>query len=312
MANIKPTQNSLDLPFIRSFSGHETFPFRSSWLKKGVDWVNKDPSIFQHEDAVVKFGVGKNMVQSIRHWCIATRVVEDLANGDTGLRSTLLGNKLFTDDGWDPYLEDDASLWLLHWNLSSKGTRAATWYWAFNQFSEFAFTRHSMSEALLRDINNGDWAKVSESTIKRDIDCFILTYLPRRDTKTDIEDAIGCPLTGLKILLQEPDSDRTRFNVGPKESLPSEIFAFALCEFWIKKNHGGKTLDLREIMRSEGSPSTVFKLDQDSVLAYLDQLEKVTGGKIKFQDTPLVRQVINLVLNIQDPLCLLENYYGHG
>ena len=65
-------------------------------------------------------------------------------------------------------------------------------------------------------------------------------------------------------------------------------------------------------MRSEGSPSTVFKLDQDSVLAYLDQLEKVTGGKIKFQDTPLVRQVINLDLNIQDPLFLLENYYGHG
>ena len=86
MLNIKSKNNGIDLPFVRSFSGHETFPFRSSWLKKGVDWVNKDPSIFQREDAVVKFGVGKNMVQSIRHWCIATRVVEDLAKSKSGVR----------------------------------------------------------------------------------------------------------------------------------------------------------------------------------------------------------------------------------
>ena len=50
-----------------SFSGHESFPCKSMWLKKGYDYLvghNK----FTDPDAVVKLGVGKNMVQSIRFW----------------------------------------------------------------------------------------------------------------------------------------------------------------------------------------------------------------------------------------------------
>ena len=33
-----------------SFSGHETFPFRYTWLKKAVDAVDADPYAFYAED----------------------------------------------------------------------------------------------------------------------------------------------------------------------------------------------------------------------------------------------------------------------
>src|SRR5579884_462777 len=49
------------------FSGHETFPFRTAWLKKAVDAVTADPRVFTRDDAFVVLGVGKNMVRSIRH-----------------------------------------------------------------------------------------------------------------------------------------------------------------------------------------------------------------------------------------------------
>lgn len=52
-----------------SFSGHESFPFRHTWLTKGVTAFAKDPTIFSKDEAMVILGVGKNMVQSIRHWC---------------------------------------------------------------------------------------------------------------------------------------------------------------------------------------------------------------------------------------------------
>lgn len=298
-----------DLPFIKSFAGHETFPFRYSWLKKGVDWINQDPGIFQREDAVVRFGVGKNMVQSIRYWCLATRIAEETAD-HKGLQTTKLGTKIFSDDGWDPYLEDDATLWLLHWNLASRGTRAATWYWAFNRFTEFIFSRFSLIEALVKEIQNLNLSNVSESTIKRDIGCFILTYLSGSVDKSDIENSLRCPLIGLELLLQEPDGERMRFNVGPKSSLPPEIFAFTLFQFWNQRNQSGTTLELREILRTEGSPALIFKLDQDSILVYLDQLEQVTSGKIIFQDTPLVRQVVKKDNSVNDSLFILENYYG--
>jgi len=60
-----------------SFSGHETFTFRYGWLKKGMDDALKDPTVFSREDAIVRLGVGKNMVGSIRHWCLATQVLQE-------------------------------------------------------------------------------------------------------------------------------------------------------------------------------------------------------------------------------------------
>ncbi len=47
------------------FSGHETFYCKSLWLKKGYDF-RLGGNTFNQEDAVVKLGVGKNMVASIR------------------------------------------------------------------------------------------------------------------------------------------------------------------------------------------------------------------------------------------------------
>ena len=59
-----------------TFSGHETFPFRYTWLKKAVDAVNDDSSIFTQESALSTLGVGKNMVNSIRHWGKLTEMIE--------------------------------------------------------------------------------------------------------------------------------------------------------------------------------------------------------------------------------------------
>ena len=49
------------------FSGHESFPCKSLWLKKGYDFVVKGRD-FNRPEAVVHLGVGKNMVASIHFW----------------------------------------------------------------------------------------------------------------------------------------------------------------------------------------------------------------------------------------------------
>lgn len=299
------------LPFAKSFAGHQTFAFRYFWLKKGLDLVCGDPEAFQRDDAVVRLGVGKNMVQSIRHWCLATRVVEEEPKTRSrSLRPTDFGSKLLSENGWDPFLEDDATLWLIHWNLASAGSRAATWYWAFNRFHEYAFTRTTVVELLIRDVQALGWSDVSHSTIKRDVDCFVHTYLSPKADKTHIDDTIECPLSNLGILIQEPDSERLRFRTGPKATLPAAVFAYALAQFWDKQNNRGKALELREIMRSEGSPGSVFKLDQESMLGYLDALKDVTSGYMVFEDTALVRRVIRPRESACNPMSFLEDYYG--
>src|SRR5690606_10711010 len=91
-----------------TFGGHEKFAFRYGWLKKGVDAAVEDPTIFSHDLALVTLGVGKNMVRSIRHWCLATNVLEEMEGPGRvrSLQPSEFGKRLLLPDGWDPYLED--------------------------------------------------------------------------------------------------------------------------------------------------------------------------------------------------------------
>jgi len=82
------------------FTGHETFPLRYGWLKKAYDEVlssdySKDNrSVFIDDDAIARFGVGKNMVASMRHWATSVGILED--DHKTGIiRPTSMGEELF-------------------------------------------------------------------------------------------------------------------------------------------------------------------------------------------------------------------------
>ena len=57
-----------------TFGRHESFALRFGWLTKGFQTLGKDPGIFKSDEATIIFGVGKNMVNSIKHWLRATQL----------------------------------------------------------------------------------------------------------------------------------------------------------------------------------------------------------------------------------------------
>ena len=93
------------------FSGLETFNCRSIWLKKGYDYAQSN-KLFNADEAVIDLGVGKNMVASIKFWLRAFGFYNLHKNELEGLSHDVL-----EDGGYDPYLEDDATLYLLHYLL---------------------------------------------------------------------------------------------------------------------------------------------------------------------------------------------------
>ena len=102
-----------------SFSGHESFFCKPLWLKKAYDSMNEGVN-FTSPDAVAALGVGKNMVASIRFWSRAF----GLSTNDI---PTSFATSIFdTENGFDPYLEDEGTLWLLHYFLLTK--RVASLY----------------------------------------------------------------------------------------------------------------------------------------------------------------------------------------
>src|SRR4051812_26732207 len=99
------------------FSGHETFPCRYAWLPKAFRALRANGRAFADEEAaIVELGVGKNMVRAIRFWVQVAGVASPTTNG---YEITDFGRAIFDEDGFDPYLEDVRTLWLIHWQLSS-------------------------------------------------------------------------------------------------------------------------------------------------------------------------------------------------
>ena len=294
-----------------SFSGHETFPFRYTWLKKGVDAVRGVPTIFADDTATITLGVGKNMVRSIHHWCQVTQLIKSAGRRSNHRREfvlTGLGDSIFADDGFDPYLEDAATLWLIHWQLATNSNRATTWFWAFSIFGQNEFRKDVFISELIDWTEKNTQNRISENSIKRDIDCFFRTYVPSRLTKTPImEDTFDCPLIELNLISDSTDGNTYRFHRGPKPSLPIEIFAAALSEFWDARFSENSTLTFGDIAYSEKSPGRIFQLDEDTLAEYLDRLESLTDSTLRYDETAGIKQV-HRARKIA-PMELLHKYY---
>ena len=284
-----------------SFSGHQTFPFRYTWLKKGVDAVMKNQNIFTDEDAPVTLGVGKNMVSSIRHWCVTAGLIKkskNTSNHRSRFEATDEGKIIFAaNTGKDQYLENPATLWWLHWRIATNMESAATWSWAFNFLNYPEFTRDSLSNDLIDWIRQQENIRKqpSENTIKQDISCFIRTYCLSQSPKiTIIEDTFDCPLVELDLISEvqvKQGEHRYQFNLGPKPSLTDSMFALTITDFWNNCYPNANTLSFSKIMYSKLSPGQVFKLDENTLVMYLEKLEAITDGTMTYDDTAGLKQI---------------------
>ena len=207
-------------------SGHETFPLRYGWLKKAYDAVRKSEDqadngeVFSGPDAIARFGVGKNMVSSMRHWAEAAGVVVVDSRANHAV-TTSLGRRLFDDHGLDPYMEDPTSSWLIHWRLAGR-SKKTTWFWAFSHYPALTFEREGLAEAIGRLAKDRKWPRASYATIKNDVACFVRTYVAQSPAaKSNQEDSLESPLTELGLIKPIGRRGGFRFVRGPKPSLGS-------------------------------------------------------------------------------------------
>lgn len=292
------------------FSGHETFPLRYGWLKKVYDAVTESgdgiasKSIFSDDNAIARFGVGKNMVASMRYWGAACGIIGNVSPNRLSVKP--LGHKLFGQDGLDPYMESPATLWILHWWLCGREDRT-TWYWAFNHFSHLTFERETLVKALLSLAEDREWPRVSPATVKRDVECFVRTYAARMATgQSSHEDALESPLTELGLLRATGKKDGFRFVRGAKSTLGEGVFAYALIDFWESYSHS-KTLSFEAIAHEPGSPGRVFSLDESDLAERLADIGDATDGLLRWSETAGLKQVIrSSELNVEAALDLVD------
>lgn len=280
----------------RYFARHETFHPRYGWLKKGYDAAAGDHAVFQRKDAPVVLGVGKNMVRAIRYWSIAVKVLEEYPDPKRPraklVKPSEIGEQLLADDGWDPYLEHPGSLWLLHWLLLRPVSKVPAWYYAFNLLRSLEFTDLELVEELkvFRDAHTG-WGRVVDSSLKRDADCMIRMYAAGSNRARYEEDGLDSPFSELGLLAPTAgDRRHVRFNLGPKETLPHTVVAYASLDYLSLVGHEATTISLRRLTHDEASPGRVFKLTETALRASLDRYAESTDG-IQLADPAGVAQM---------------------
>ena len=297
------------------FSGHETFPLRYGWLKKAFDEIrateeqSENKSVFSRDDSIARFGVGKNMVSSIRHWASASGMTFDTPSCGV-IRTTPLANKIFPERGLDPYMEHAASLWLTHWNLVGRPDKT-TWHWAFNHFTESLFHREQLVESLDRLSKERGWSRVAGSTIKNDVACFVRTYVAQQPIEgASLDDALESPLTELRLIEAVGKRDGFRFITGPKPSLGNGVLTFALIDFWLRFSNG-TTLSFEAIAHEPGSPGRVFMLEENDIVDRLNTIDAVTNGALRWSETAGLEQVVRYRdLNLETALNYVDLDYG--
>jgi hypothetical protein len=307
-------------------SGHETFPLRYGWLKKSYDAVVEamryDPdspvNVFADDASIARFGVGRNMVLSMRHWALATGILNLEETSLSRMPKTVrgeLGDFLF-GAGHDVYLEHPASLWLIHWKLASGPGRAGAWHWAFNEFNEPTFDRDLMAQRLSRRCRELREAgrmerSASEVSLKRDVDCLVRTYHAATATgRRAPEDSIESPLAELGLIQRAALGDYFRFRRGAKPSLPDEVFLFALLDFWRSHFPGRKSFSVDLLSFERGSPGQVFLLDEDTVAERLSRMETLTDGRLTWDESSGMRQIYAAKLDDIDVYATLASLYA--
>lgn len=279
-----------------TFSGHESFPCKTLWLKKGYDFVVAGDD-FNSPEAVIGLGVGKNMVASIRFWLRVFGVMEND-------KPTELADYLFNDqNGKDKYLEDIATLWLLHFNLVfSEEATLYNMFFCGVQRERTHFEREQvLTYVKMRMVEANKMTLFNANTVKKDIGVLLQNYtLPRKPQSNEDFSSL---LIDLDLIRQNSEGKGYYFNVDGKRKVTKEIFLYGLLK--LKEQEGDNTIPFDTIQERVG---LVFCMQDFETIEMLQLLAGEYCEYFTYSDVAGIKQV-QFTKNL-DLKQVLDNYYG--
>ena len=278
------------------FGGHQTFALRYSWLTKGYQEFLKNPSVFSKKNtanATVTLGVGVNMVHSIKFWLQACQIIKADPK-DFTLSTTEIGRLIFDEkDGFDPYLEHEATIWLIHWLIASNSQIATVFFWFFNYFDKHEFSQDEATTSLTDFVTQNISRKISKNTLKNDISAILRMYGRSTSNKKGVvvEEALDSPLVLLQLISPSTIGRSFKSFAADRKNLPTEIFAYALVCYM--KSYKRKEVPIKELMYSDGnsiSLAAVFRMTENSLIAKLENMVSLNSNLFELRETAGINQ----------------------
>lgn len=300
------------------FARHETFHPRYGWFRKAYETTVDDSGAFTRKDATVELGVGKNMVKSIRFWGLAAKLIHDDPESPSrrapGVVTTEFGRRLFdSESGWDQFMEDPGTLWLLHWQLLVPPCLLPVWWVAFNQFHAVEFDAIELEAACLAGIDSApEWSRPHLSSVHKDVTALLRTYAPaERSARTSIDDLLDCPLRELGLIAKSSATGRYRFTMGVKPALPSAVVAYAALDFAARTDPASQTALVSRLASEPGSPGRAFKLTEGELADALRHAAAESQGSLALASPAGAAQLAWKGEPDRLGAELLDRYFGH-
>lgn len=253
-----------------SFSGHEKFECKASWLP--LAYRNVNIVCGDIEAAMALAGIGSNKVKSLRQWIH---------------KFNLFNKRDFTEDAHlifskDPYLEKLDSLWILHTYLTQNREKATLYYLFFNHFFLSTFTKESLFYKVQ------EWCeqykiKISDNTLKNDIAVFIRMYL-KNDDKNEFLASIFHDLN----ILQKVDETFT-VNIKNPAILSDEAFLYIFLYFI--REQEDNIISLKDLQYGQNSLQQTLCLTEEKFLEKIERLNILTNNQISYQEASGIKQI---------------------
>lgn len=264
-----------------TFARHETFHPRFGWFRKAFVAAGTDPDMFNHDDATVRLGVGKNMVRSLRFWGTASHLLVDEAIDGTRQRHskpTNVAAALLQPDGLDPYMENRATWWWLHWLLNGPDCHLPVWWMILHELPVVEFDDDLLVQACQQVITTSTWNTPNESSIAKDVSAFVRTYGNITSKRVKFDDQFGCPLRDLNLLTASPTSGYRLATERPA-SLPAAIVLTAILDYVLMSQvDHANTVSLVRVATDSGGPGRAFRINDNDIADLIEPIVNTTEG----------------------------------
>ncbi len=264
------------------FAGHESFNCRPLWLKKGYDFI-KSGKLFSDVSAIVNLGVGKNMVNAIEYWMKSF----DLLDSNKNL--TTLAEFLFGENGKDPYLENPASLWLLHYSLI-KTQKASLYSILFNNFrrERIEFTKDNLIHFVELQCER-ESISINRNSVKKDIDVLLKTYVKPQRTKRNFEEEYSGLFIDLMLIkrfgMTEQNEQIYNININEHGNIPFEIILFVILDQF----ENMESISFFKLMYDKNSPGICFSLNEDGLANHIKNI--IANYNITFTEDAGIKEL---------------------
>ncbi|MFR1524210.1 MAG: DUF4007 family protein [Bacilli bacterium] len=242
------------------FKKNESFYLRDGWLEKAINAIyeNKLNNIFSKNNGISILGIGSNMVKSLKYWLQASNVIIS-TNNKTEL--SLFGELLYK---YDRYLENQFSLFLIHYNLVKNMIECPLFYGLFN-IDIKTFTKNDFVSVISSYFQSLD-LEVKKEYLEDDTGVLLKSYI--NDSKGDNpEDNYVCPLAYLRLL--EKKGDKYIKTKPIYQSLSYLIVYLCLVDLY-----EGQSFNIEDSIDEINSPIKIFNLDKNMYLQYLEEMKK--------------------------------------